>query len=201
MTRESSYFSAGHTRLAAVTGLVTFLVLTGTGLANAVWTAAVTTTGTVTAGTLSAAITGTGELRTTYLAAGEYTQPQPLTLENGSPVELDYGLTVTSTEGWTLSPADVQIALWERTGTTCPTTVPSTGTTVGTLDQPLALPPLAAGAGAATSTTVLCAATKYTGAIPDASGKSLTATIHLTGTSGTKWTTTVSGPAFTQVIG
>lgn len=201
MTRKPPYFSAGHARLAAVVGLVTFLVLTGTGLANAVWTAAATTTGTVTAGTLSAAITGTGQLETTYLTAGEYTQPQPLTLENSSPVALDYALSATSMEGGTLSPVDVQIALWERTGTTCPDTVPSIDATVGTLDQPLVLPPLAAGAGAATSTTVLCAATKYTGAIPESTGNSLTATIHLTGTSGTKWSTAVSGPTFTQVVG
>lgn len=201
MIDKAFLVSARHTRFAAVVGLVTFLVLSGTGLANAVWTAATTTTGTVTAGSLSAALSGTGGLKATYLAVGEYTQPQPLTLQNSSPVALDYGLTVTSTAGGTLSPADVQIALWERTGTTCPTTVPSAGTTVGALDQPLALPPLATDAGAATSTSVLCAATKFTGALSGASGNSLTATIHLTGTSGTKWTTTVSGPAFTQVVG
>ena len=201
MIGKSSYFSAGHTRLAAVTGLVTFLVLSGTGLANAVWTAAATTTGTVTGGTLSAAMTGTDQLKTTYLTVGEYTQPQPLTIENSSPVALDYALTATSMEGATLNPADVQIALWERRDTTCPTTVPSIDTTVGALDQPLVLPPLAAGAGAPASTTVLCAATKYTGAVSAATGDSLTATIHLTGTSGTRWSTTTSGPAFTQVVG
>ena len=201
MTRRSPYFSAGHTRLAAVTGLVTILMLSGTGLAHAVWTAAATTTGTVATGNLSMAVTGTGDLKTEYLAAGEYTQPQPLTLENSSPVALDYTLTATGMEGATLSPTDVEIALWERTGATCPTTVPSTATSVGTLDQPLVLPPLTADAGVANSTTVLCAATKFTGVFFNSSGNSLTATIHLTGTSGTKWSTTVSGPAFTQVVG
>ena len=200
MTRKSSYFSAGHTRIATVVGLMTFSVLSGTGLAHAVWTAAATTTGTVTAGSLSAAITGTGDLTTKYLAAGEYSQPQQLTLENSSPVALDYTLTATGMEGATLNPADVEITLWERTDTECPTTVPSTGTSVGTLNEPLVLPPLAAGAGAATSTTVLCAATKFTGTISDAAGNSLTATIDLTGTSGTNWSTTVSGPTFTQVV-
>lgn len=191
--------SATLSRLGLLLGLVVFLVLSGTGLAHAFWTTSATTTATATAGNLTAELDGTAGLSAQNINTTRYTPPVQLILYNTSTVPLAYSLALTHEPG-TLDPAQVELTLWTPTSTTCPTTVPTTGTVTGTLAAPPALPSPAV-TGTPGSTTAVCVATRFTGTLIGAAGKSLTATPHLTGRlDGTDWSTTIQGGPFTQTI-
>jgi predicted ribosomally synthesized peptide with SipW-like signal peptide len=183
-----------------VVGSALFLVLAGTTGANALWSASTTTTAPVAAGTLSVDLSGTEGLSAAAIDSENYSAPTPLTVDNTSPVALDYTLSLPAATG-TLDSAHVGLVLWASTGDTCPTEVPSTGTVAGTLADPPALPPGTTSAESG-ATTVVCAATRI---LPDrlfgTAGKSLTLTPSMVGAlAGTTWTTRGTGAAFTQAI-
>jgi hypothetical protein len=182
-------------RLALLVGLVVFLVLTGTGLAQAVWTTATTHTTTITAGSLTAALDGPG-LTANDITNNAWHGPTTVTVRNTSDVPVSARLAFTTTGA--LHPERVTLALWPRTGTTCPTTVPSTAAT-GTLAAPVL--PASATTVTPGASVVLCAATRVSAELSGTAGQSLTATPVVTITyAGTTWTATATGAAFTHTM-
>lgn len=178
-----------RTRIAAVTGVAAFLVLAGTGAGYAAWKA--TSTVSATATSTNAAVT----LAIDPALAGAYTSSAltriaPLTLANTGGAPLSLAVTATNTNASLAG--QIRLQLWVRTGGTCGTTVPGSGVTTGTLAAPPALP-----TGATTlangSNVVVCAATTFIGTYATYSGQSNTATLTLTGTVGTAWSSTASG--------
>jgi hypothetical protein len=191
----ASTVAVTRARRALLVGLVVFLVLTGTGLAQAVWTTATTHTTTVTAGNLTAALDGPG-LTANDITTDAWHGPTTVTIRNTSEVPVSARLAFTTTG--TLEAQRVQLALWPRTGTTCPTTVPSTAAT-STLAAPVL--PASATTVAAKASVVLCAATRVSAELAGTAGQSLTATPVVTTTyPGTTWTATATGAAFTHTM-
>lgn len=186
-------------RLAVVVGLAVFLVLTGTGVATALWTTAATTTAPATAGRLTVGLAGTAGLTTQNITTTKHTSPVELTLHNTSSVPVTYNLKLGRNTG-TLTATEIQLVLWEREGTACPTTIPATGTTTGTLADPPPVP-AAIRTGQPGSTTALCAATRFTGTLFGSADRSLTATLGLIGRlTDTNWRATAEDGALTQTI-
>ena len=183
-----------RTRVAALVGAVTFLVLAGTGVGYAYWTTTSAVTGT--AGSTDAAVTLTGNtaLTTTYTSTSTGPVIAPLTLTNTGGAPLALAVTAANTNA--ALAGQIALRYWVRVGSNCGTTIPTSGVTVGTLAAPPALPsgatPLASGAN-----VVVCAATTFTGTFASYAGQTTTATLTLTGTVGSAWSATATG-AFTQ---
>lgn len=188
--------SPARARWATVVGLVVFLGLTGTGAAHALWSAVVSHTTTLSAGSVSATLTGPG-LTVADIQSSDWSTPTALTLTNTSAVEVNYTLATTTTG--TLEPVKVALALWPRTADTCPSPPPSTAT-ISTLKSPK-LPPAAA-IGAPGASTVICAATRITEQdMVGTAAQALTASPVLTATyATTAWVATTTGPAFTHTM-
>ncbi len=190
--------TAPRFRPAAILGLVVFLVLTGTGLAHALWSATATHTTTVAAGKITIAVDGPG-LAATNIDSTTWNGPTPLIVRNTSAVDLSTEVAFTTTGA--LDPHRVHLALWPRTGPSCPTTIttPPAAATTGTLAAP-ALP-----AGSTTAKAggaiALCAATRLSGDLTGTAGKSLTATpVITTAYANTTWSATATGAAFTHTM-
>lgn len=184
-----------RSRWVLVIGLVLLLMFTGTGVASARWVIAATATTPVTAGQLTTELSGTAGLGASNMIRNQYTSPVALTVHNPNPVPVDYTLAFAPTSG-TLPPAEVGLTVWRPAGTICPATVPATGTATGTLATPPAVPVVGASGGSA---TVVCAATRFTGALATSGGRSLTVTPTLTAhmTTGS-WTATATAASFTH---
>ncbi|WP_368499421.1 hypothetical protein [Herbiconiux sp. A18JL235] len=123
----------------------------------------------------------------------------PFTFQNTGTSPLAFAVGVT-TSG-TLSAANVSLTYWLGTGAAgvCASSVPGTGTSVGTLASTPSLPS-AFSAVAPGTTLTLCAATKLSTTVAQSQGQSLTASFALTGTAGL-WTATAgTTPGFTQSV-
>lgn len=182
-------------RIAAVVGVVVFLVLVGTVSVQAYWTAVQNVSGQATAATPAVTIAGHGALATTHTTTSTGPKIAAITLGNTGTTDVTMALSSTAT-----NPAlagQISLRLWVRSGATCPATVPATGVTTGTLAAPPALP-TGATSLAAGGTVVICAAASFTGTYASYAGQTTTATLTLTGTlPGTTWTATATG-AVTQ---
>jgi hypothetical protein len=165
-------------------GLVVFLVLVGSGAAEATWTAlssALSATASATSATVS--LSDLTALNTTYNYTGA-TSPlviAPVTLQNTGGAPLTYTLTETNTNA-TLA-AKIKVWIWLQVSGSCGTT------TVGTAGTLAALPALPAGATSATAgqPKIVCIATQLTGTVAASAGSSLTANFTLTGKVGANW--------------
>lgn len=186
-------------RLAAITGVSAFLVLAGTGIASAAWTAATSTTGTVSAAATSVTIAGTNSLTTQYAFAGAASNSptivRTIVVTNTGTAPLNYALAVSGVAGNALAPL-VTLTLWTSAGM-C--SAPGFGNTTGTLAVP---PPLPSGALSAAPgvSFALCASTRLNSTIPASQGMAVTPTLTITGTVGSTWTTGSSDVAFTQSV-
>ena len=187
-------------RLAAIAGLSVFLVLAGTGIARAVWTAATSTTGTVSAATTSFTIAGTNSLTTQYKFAGAATNSptivRTMVVANTGTDPLSYTLSVNGVTGNALAP-QITLTLWTTAGTCL--AGPGAGSTTGTLAVPPPLPSAALSAAPGVVFT-LCASTRLNSTIPASQGMSVTPTLTITGAVGSNWTASTSDAAFTQSV-
>ena len=182
-----------RTRLALLAGVVTFLVLVGTGVGHAAWTTSSAINGTATAtNAVLTANLGAGVTGITYPASATSSAVTiaPLTLGNTGGAPLALSLSATSTNA-TLAGA-IQLRVWVRTGTSCPTSVPTSGVASGTLATPPTLTglsglPAPLGAGAA---TVLCLATNPASTVSSYASQTTTVTLTSTGSIGTNWSST-----------
>ena len=188
-------------RVAIAVGLVVFLVFAGTGLASAVWFVSASTSGTVSAATVSFSAVGTSSLSTEYKFAGAGpggAKVRSVVLTNTGQSPLNYSLAVANTGSATL-PSNVSLTLWLMSGS-CGTT-PGTGSTAGTLAAPPAMPTGVTSAAVGASAVTLCMMTRLTTTVALAQGQSVTSTPTFTGTVGTStWKTSVSDAAFTQTV-
>lgn len=193
MTTALFRFRHHRRRAVLVIGLVLVLLVTGAGVAAARWITAATTTTPVAAGTLTTELTGTAALTRSNISATQYGKPVPLTLRNPNPVPVNYTLTFAPAAG-TLPAATVGLAVWRPTGTTCPETTPTTGVTTGTLAAP---PTLQISGSAGGTSTVVCAAVRFTGSLAGSAGQSreITPTLTARMTTGT-WRATATGAPF-----
>ena len=187
-------------RLAAIAGLTLFLVLAGTAIASAVWTAATSTTGTVSAAATSLTIAGTNSLTTQYKFAGAASNSPTIVrttvVANTGTAPLSYTLSVSGVTGNALAP-QVTLTLWTMAGTCL--AGPGAGSTTGTLAVPPPLPSAALSAAPGVIFT-LCASTRLNSTIPASQGMSVTPTLTITGTVGSNWTASTSDAAFTQSV-
>jgi hypothetical protein len=181
---RSRILSSARSRIGVAVGLVAFLVLVGSGTAQATWTAlssALSATASATSATDS--LSDMSALNTTYNYTGA-TSPvviAPITLQNTGGAPLTYTLTETNNNA-TLA-AKIKVWIWLQVSGSCGTT------TVGTAGTLAALPALPAGAtsGAAGQSIVICIATQLTGTVAASAGSTLTASFTLTGKVGTNW--------------
>ncbi|MDQ1542622.1 MAG: hypothetical protein QOK08_260 [Actinomycetota bacterium] len=183
MTR-SRILSSARSRIGVAVGLVAFLVLVGSGTAQATWTTLSSAQpATASATTASVLLSDISALNTTYNYTGT-TSPlviAPATLQNTGGAPLTYTLTETNTNA-TLA-AKIAVWIWLQVSGSCGTT------TVGTAGTLAAIPALPAGAtsGTAGQSTVVCIATQLTGTILASSGSTLTANFTLSGKVGANW--------------
>lgn len=192
--------TATRTRLALFSGLVLFLVLTGTGVAQALWSASTTHTTTATAGKITTTMEGPG-LSVGNISTSAWSPPTTVKLNNTSAVDIKAKLAFATTGA--LAPQRVELALWHLTGAglSCPTsiiTAPS-GSAISTLAAPI----LPTGTETITSnkSLVLCASTRVNGNLFGTAGQTLTATPITTATHTTSnWTATATGAAFTYAM-
>jgi len=189
------------TRAAIAVGFVVFLVFAGTGLASAAWFVSASSSGTVSAATVSFTAVGTGSLTTEYKFAGAApggATVRSVVLTNTGQSPLNYSLTVANTGSATL-PANVSLTLWLMSGS-CGTT-PGTGNTAGTVAAPPAMPAGVTSAAVGASAVTLCMMTRLTTTVALAQGQSVTSTPTFTGTVGTStWKASVLDAAFTQTV-
>lgn len=185
-------------RLVLLGGLVLLLMLVSTGWAQALWSASTTHTTTTAAGRIAVAMDGPG-LSAANISTSTWSAPTTVTVTNTGAVDINVALAFTT--AGTLAAHRVDLALWERSGNSCPTTIttPPTGSVTSTLTAPV-LP-----AGMETirwnKPLVLCAATRINGDLFGTAGQSLTATPVTTATYATSnWKTTATGKAFTHTI-
>jgi len=178
-----------RTRVAAVAGVVSFLVLAGTGAGYAYWTASSAVQATAQSTNAAVALTASSALTTTYTSSSTGPVIGALTLSNTGGAPLALALTASNTNAG-LSGA-ISLRLWLQSGGSCGTTVPTSGVTSGTLAAPPALPAGATNANAGAS-AVVCAATAFTGTYATYAGQSTTVTFTLTGSVGTNWRPTAT---------
>ena len=183
MTR-SRILSSARSRIGVAVGLVAFLVLVGSGTAQATWTALSSAlSATASATNAAVSLSDLSALNTTYNYTGA-TSPlviAPATLQNTGGAPLTYTLTESNTNA-TLA-AKIKVWIWLQVSGSCGTT------TVGTPGTLAALPALPAGAtsGAAGQSIVVCIATQLTGTVAASAGSTLTASFTLTGKVGANW--------------
>jgi len=182
-------------RIAAIAGAVSFLVLAGSGIASASWTAVGVASGSVTAAVASATFAYDGPSTldgVTYALTGS-TSTARFAITNTGSTPLTYSATLSpSGTGSTLLASLVSINLWSAP--TC-TTVPLSGWQPFTVTG-LTMPAGATG-GAPASIVPLCVATRFTGVAPLLSTTSLKSVLSVTGTVG-NWTTGAQSVTFTQ---
>ena len=187
-------------RVAIAAGVAAFLVLVGTGAASAGWTApGVNASASASGATTSMTLGGSAALATQYKFTGGASPivVKPLTVANIGSAPLTYSLAVSGVADNPLA-ASVKLTLWRSTGATCAATPPTTGSTVGTLAAPPALPADANSAASGVSLT-LCAATQLTTTTAASQGRSVTPTISVTGQVG-GWSTSATDAAFAQSV-
>jgi hypothetical protein len=177
------------------------VAVTGTA-AGAYWVASsVSLTSTANGATASATLTGTGALTKTYQFAGAGTASTPtiapLVFANTGSAPLAVTLGVFGVTG-TLAP-NVVLTFWAGSAGVCAAAVPGSGTSVGTLAGPPALPATFASVAAGTSVT-LCAATRLNTTVAASQGQTVSPVFTLTGRVGTNWTAPAPGAAFTQSV-
>jgi hypothetical protein len=181
---RSRILSSARSRIGVAVGLVAFLVLVGSGTAQATWTAlssALSATASATAATVS--LSDLSALNTTYNYTGA-TSPlviAPATLQNTGGAPLTYTLTESNTNA-TLA-AKIKVWIWLQVSGSCGTTA------IGTPGTLAAIPALPAGATSATAgqSKVVCIATQLTGTVAASAGSTLTASFTLTGKVGANW--------------
>ncbi len=181
-------------RFALFAGTVTFLVLAGSTFATASWVTSTSISGTVTAATTSATISGTTALDYTYQFGGAAsTSPviiKPILVSNTGTAPLNYTLGVSNVSASNFA-SSVKLSLWLQVAGACGTAVPG-GATMGTLAAPPALPSGAA-SGAASSSFTLCAATSLNTTVAATTGFTVTSTVSLNGQVGaSSWVASVS---------
>ncbi|MGA1838007.1 hypothetical protein VD659_13865 [Herbiconiux sp. 11R-BC] len=184
--------------------LTVFLAGVTTLSAAASWTAAVQSLGaTANAATASLTATGSAALVKEYKFAGAATASAnlaiaPLVFANtgSSPLALTLGVANTSA---TALPAHLSLTLWGGSAGSCAASIPSSGTTVGTLAAPPALPAGVASVAVGASVTV-CAATRLDDTVAAYQGQTVSSVLTITGRVGTNWVTTASPAAFTQRV-
>ncbi|MCS5715747.1 hypothetical protein NVV95_14445 [Herbiconiux sp. CPCC 205716] len=196
--------TASRLRLLAIVFVAVFCVGSSTWAASASWTAnPVGLGGTVSAATVS--VTSTLTVPPTAQFAVPVTSPTTadtthlgaLTYANTGTAPL--ALAVSATNSNATLAAKVVVTLWSATtAALCGSSVPTTGTTVGTLNGTLALPPAVASLPG-TSSIALCFALRLTGTTAEFQGQAVTATFALTGTVGTNWSASASS-AVTQTV-
>ena len=193
-----------HARLFAVVFIVVFLLLAGTGVSSAAWTAiAGSTTGSVTAATTSLTVTGSGTTNTVYKFAGAPNNSnvgvRSLLVTNTGTAPLTYSISATGVSG-TLPVANVTLVVWKLASTaTCTTTVVGASVS-GTLAAPPVLPAPTFTAARGESFRI-CAMTRLGTSVAESQGQALAATLVVTGTVGTSWNATAGdGTALTQSV-
>jgi hypothetical protein len=181
---RSRILSSARSRIGVAVGLVAFLVLVGSGAAQATWTALSSAlSATASATTASVSLSDLSSLNTTYNYTGA-TSPIVIaaaTLQNTGGAPLTYTLAETNTNA-TLA-AKIKVWIWLQVSGSCGTT------TVGTAGTLAAIPALPAGAtsGTAGQSTPICVATQLTGTVAASAGSTLTASFTLTGKVGANW--------------
>jgi hypothetical protein len=179
-----------------------FLVaVTGT-TAGAYWVASsVSLTSTASGAAASGTLAGTSGLAKEYkfTGAGTASTPAiaPLVFANTGTAPLAVTLGVSGVTG-TLAP-NVVLTFWTGSAGACAATVPATGTTIGTVAVPPALPAAFTSVAAGVSVT-LCAATRLNTTVAASQGQTLSPVFTLTGRVGTNWTAPAAGAAFTQSV-
>ena len=199
---RSFRFLTIRTRFALIAGLSVFLVLAGSGVATAVWTSAVSVTGSVTAATTSLTIGGANALDAQYAFAGDASHSpaivRTLIVKNSGTAPLGYALSISGIAGNLLA-GRVTLTLWTTTGS-CSSAGPGAGATSGTLASPPVLPSDALSAAPGASFT-LCVSTALNSTIVASQGLSVTPTLTITGTVGTStWTASAPDATFTQTV-
>ncbi|SDZ09839.1 hypothetical protein SAMN05216554_2383 [Herbiconiux ginsengi] len=182
--------------------VVTFLVAVTGSTAGAYWVAAsVSLTSTTTGATASGTLAGTAGLTKEYkfTGAGSASTPTiaPLVFANTGSAPLAVTLAVSGVAG-TLAP-NVALTFWAGSAGACAATIPGSGTTIGTLALPPALPADFASVAIGASVT-LCAATRLNTTVAVSQGQTVSPVFTLTGHVGTNWTATAPGAAFTQSV-
>lgn len=186
-----------RSRVILMIGLILGLALTGSGVATAQWLTKATTATPVAAGTLHTKLAGTAALGNPEISDGSFTEPVALTANNPNPVPVNYTLEFTNLAG-EFNPADIEMAVWKSPTPFCAAQAPATGVTTGTLAESLEL---AAVTAPADTSTVLCAATRYTGQLATTDELSLSSLPVLTARLVTgDWTATATGAEFTHVL-
>lgn len=199
MTRRSNRVS--RPRLAVAVAAAVMLTLTST-VTHAAWTASTSASGNASTGTIALTSSGISGLAFTYPSV-DSTTIVPISLSNSGSVALPLTSASISTTG-TLSASNVTLTLWQRTGTTCPASIPGATTskaTTGLGAGSLALPTGFASVPAGGSVN-FCAATTLTGPLADTAGRQITATLTFSGQVGAAWTAidTSAGRTFTQSV-
>lgn len=186
--------------------LAVFVVSGAGGTAGAFWSVpAVPLSGTANAATASVTLAGTAGLQKEY----RFTPATPATASNANLVIAPVVFTNTGTSPLTLSaawsgnagayPALITVTYWAGASGACASTLPSSGTTAGTLAAPPALPAGVTSVAIGAAVT-LCVATSLNSTVALQQGKTVSPVLTLTGRVGTNWTTSVSAPAFTQSV-
>jgi hypothetical protein len=180
---------------------VLLVAVTGS-TAGAYWVASsVSLTSTATGATASGTLAGTAGLTTEYkfTGAGTASTPTiaPLVFANTGTAPLAVTVAVSGVAG-TLAP-NVVLTFWAGSAGACAATIPASGTTIGTLAVPPALPAAFASVAAGASVT-LCAATRLNTTVAASQGQTVSPVFTLTGRVGTNWTATAAGAAFTQSV-
>jgi hypothetical protein len=194
MTRSAI---SARTRLAVGVGLVVFLVLIGSGAAQATWTALSSAlSAKVSTGQPSVAFGDAGTLNRTYGFTTGSTSTiniQSVTIsDNGTTPFTSYALTSTTSNA--TYGQKILLWIWSPTTTGCGSTVSGTP---GTLAVPPTLPAAASVGGAVSSVLTLCMATQLNTSVILTAGQTVTTALTITGRIGTNWQA-VSTSSITQ---
>jgi predicted ribosomally synthesized peptide with SipW-like signal peptide len=177
-------------RAAVILGLVVFLVLAGTGIGFAYWSATSDVSGSVTAGTFEVTLDGVEQLDTVYSSTSPGPVIASLSLGATGSGPVDFSPT-TSSDNASLAEA-IRFRTWLPAGSGCGASVPSADITTSTLAAPLL--PSGADSVSAPTAIVVCAATDVTETFASHAGQSTTVTMTLTGAlGGSSWTAVDSG--------
>jgi hypothetical protein len=183
-------------RAAVVLGLVVFLLLAGTGIGYASWSAMSGVSGTVTTGTFEVTLDGAEQLEAVHTSASTSSAVASLSLTTTGMGAVALSLSTTS-DNAPLAGA-IRLRAWLAGSGGCEAQVPQTGVTESTL----AAPRLPSGAEAiqAPTTLVVCAVTDVPSGFASHAGTSVTVRMTLTGALvGSSWTAADHG-SFGQTV-
>jgi hypothetical protein len=173
-------------RVIVAFGVVLFLVLAGTGTANALWTSLTGASGTVTAGRISVAQTGFDDLAVEYNSSTTQ-KVAPVTVTNTGTVLFRYSLQLSgsTTNNTIASSASVQTR-------TVGSAADCTATTVSNTYKWTTIPAVTGMLDPGASVVVCVQSTMTAAQVTANNGKSMEATLALSATSSGSWATSAS---------